>query len=351
MTHTALSPSAPSWLRHAAATAVAVLLADVPLLEHVSVKNYIYTNQDTVLQGWRNALLRQYGARSWCFTMAIGGGYLYGDGAETEHRFWAHQNEHAFVTASRQLVDYHRRHPQRIDRCLAVGNIWSELTLHTERTVGRDALRAQWFGERARSGKVMAWFDTSFIQSDGSPSTYTEAIAWYADLLRLLEGNEDLLAVVKPSKDEGYFVHPRGQWSDARLGPRVLELWQTLRCHPRVCFLGHVGDPTTVVAASDLTVTYCFSSITAEALGARKRAFWYEPGERWRGVSYDRARGLVVHGFAELVERVRTLLDETDDTAWDHYLETNVKGLVEDHLDGRGLSRFRAALAEHGGLR
>lgn len=342
------SPGAPAWLRTAAATAILTTLSDVPLLERVTFVNYVYTNQDTVYQAWRNALIRRFGGQTWYFTLAIGGGYIYTDGPEADHRFWAYQNADHFVTAGRQLVEYHRRHRQRVRCYHAVGNIWSELVLKVERRVGRDALRRQWFGDRVGGGKVVSWFDTSFVEADTSPSTYGEAIAWYGDIERFLEEFDKVFVVVKPSKDEWYFVDESTQWAHP-LGRPLMEIWARLRAHPRVHFAGHEGDPTSIIAGSDLTITFCFSSVTADALGAARRAIWYEPDHRWGNALFSRAPGLVAHGYAELSRRARALLYEVTESEDAAYLDRHVRGLVEEYLDGGGLTRFRALLTASAG--
>ena len=340
----ALAPGVPAWLSAAAIDACAVLIEDLPLLARVSVRNFIYMNQDTVLQAWRNALLRRHGAQTWCFTMAIGGGYLYTDGPEADHRFWAHQNSDHFVTASRQHVEFHRRHRQRVAHYHSVGNIWSELAGDVERRVGRAALRRQWFGDALEDRKVVAWFDTSFVQAENSISTLDEAHAWYGDLERFLAEFPDVYVVVKPSKEEEYFTDKNAPWGHP-LGVALVAKWRKLAEHPRVYFPGHRGDPTSIIAASDLVITFCFSSVSAEALGAGRRAFWYEPGHRWAGTLYGRVPGLVAQGYAELVARARALLYETTDAEYQAYLDRHVRGVVEDFLDGRGLTRFRRLLA------
>jgi polysaccharide biosynthesis PFTS motif protein len=340
----ALSPSMPTWLRMAAAEAVFVAVTDVPLLERVTMRNYLYTNQDTVLQGWRNALLRRYGARAWCFTLAIGGGYLYLDDGRAVHRSLSFLNPDVVVTASAQMVAYYRAHAQRVGAYHAVGNIWAEVALDVERREDPAALRRQWFGGPV-SEAVVAWFDTSFVQGDGSPSTYVDAIAWYRDLERFLDDFPHVRVVVKPSKDDAYFVGPGAQWADPHEGPVLMEIWGRLRAHPRVHFAGHRGDPCMIIAGSDIVITHCFSSVSAEALGAGRRALWYEAGERWRSVPYARVPGLVAHGYDELTARVRALLEVTD-SAYRAYLDDHVRGVVEEFLDGRALTRFRRLLAD-----
>lgn len=347
--------SAPDWLHDAAASGLWTVVRDTNLLERLAPScRYVYTNQYGLIPRWRNVLLRRYGAQSWWFAYSNGGGFLYredqpfagGSDFGGRVRFWAYDNMDHFVSPCAQLIDYHRWHRQQIRWYHNVGNIWSEQILVMERTMGRDALRRQWFGELATGRNVLSWFETSFVEAPNSPSTFIEAIQWYRDILRLVTEREDLLMLIKPSKDEAYYVDegPRQQWSVPAVGRELLQVWATLRAHPRVRFLANQDDATAVIAASDLTVTYCFSSVSAEALGAGKRGIWYEPGARWLDTLYGREPLLVAHGYAQLQALVRTLLDEMSEQDYRRYLDTHLRGLIETHLDGRGLSRFRALL-------
>jgi hypothetical protein len=340
---------APGWLYEAGAIVTYVALYDAPLLERVRFKNYIYMNQDTVLQGWRNALLRRHGVESWSFVFSIGGGYLYTDGPEADHRFWAYQNPDHLVAPGRRVADYFRGHHQRIAHYDHVGNIWSTLVLEVERRAGRTALLRQWFPDAAAvRSPVVAWFDTSFVQADTSPSTYDEAIAWYSDIERFLVDFPDVRVVIKPSKDESYFLDDRTPWWDVR-GARLVEIWRRLREHPRVYFAGHAGDPPSVIAASDLVITFCFSSCSAEALGAGRRAIWYEPGERQRQTLLGRVPGLVCHGYLELRTYARAVLSGERDARLTAEEIERFRGVVDDFLDGGGLTRFRDLLAKRAG--
>lgn len=343
----------PAWLTETAALGALVGIHDEILFARIRFTNYIYTNQDDVVQRWHNVMIRRAGGLSWCFTLSIGGAYLHwnaealrnGHWRRDRHRYWAYQNPDFFVGQSRQLIEHHRQHHQRIQAYHSIGNLWSELVFRAEAQFGCGRLREQWFGERAQGRKIIAWFDTSFVEDEHATSTYTEAIAWYRDIERLLEEQDDLLAIIKPSKDEPYFIDETSQWSHP-LGHDLMAIWRRLRRHPRVYFAGDAGDPQCIIAASDLTVTFCFSSVSAEALGARKRAIWYEPGERWRQTLYGAEPWLVAHGYDELRSLVRTLLYTVSDDEYAAYLDGKVRGLVEDHLDGQGLSRFRSLLVK-----
>lgn len=346
--HLARHPAMPAWLAHTAGRGVVTYLTRSRFLEQTRFVNYIYLMvQDGVMQRWWNALLRRAGRQSWSFAFSISGGYLYPEDSHFSgpRRVRTYQNADHFIASSRRMIIYQQQQRPFVRQYHHVGNVWSELIVQAQDTGQAAGLRGQWFGDRAGAGKVVAWFDTSFVQADRSPSTYTEGIAGYADLLRLLEEDERLLAVIKPSKDAFYCSDPRSQWSHP-LGKQLLDMWARLKQHPRIYFAGDDADPALVIAASDLVVTLCFSSPTAEALGARKRAIWYDPGQRWRDTLYGQEPLLVAHGFDELKRVSQTLLREMSEPAYQQFLDERVRGLVEDHLDGRGLSRFRALLVE-----
>ncbi len=346
---------APEWLHDAAGSGLWMVARETSLVEQLArARHYVYTNQYGLMPRWRNVLLRTHGVESWFFAYSNGGGFMYRDdqpfasGGDFDGRvrFWAYENVDHFVSPCPQLIAYHQRHHQRVRHYHNIGNLWSEQVRVVEAELDRDALLAEWFGPLSGGRKVIAWFDTTFVEAPTSPSTFTEAIHWYGDILRLVTERDDVLMVIKPSKDEAYYVDegPRQQWSVPALGRELLRVWEQLRVHPRVRLLDHQADATTVIAASDLTVTYCFSSVSAEALGANKRGIWYEPGQRWRETFFGRKPLLTAHGYAELRHLVQTLLFGMSNEAYQDYLERRIRGLVEDFLDGKGLTRFRALL-------
>ncbi|MBI3011137.1 MAG: hypothetical protein HYY58_01415 [Candidatus Omnitrophica bacterium] len=343
----AAHPWAAGWLVDAAGRGLVAYLTKSALLERVNFVNYVYMDQDHLSQQCLNILIRKQGGQSWNFAYAIGGGYLYGNGQVPGHRQrrLAYQNPDHFVGTSQRMTRYHQEHRQGVRAYHAVGNLWSQSVSLAASATDIRRLRSAWFGAAADQGRVVAWFDTTFIEGAGSPSTYHEAVAWYRDIWRIVSEDERLLAVIKPSKDDACFVDGRSQLMHP-LGQSVIGEWARLKQHPRVHFAGHAIDPSLVIAASDLTVTFCFSSPTAEALGAGKRAMWYEPGERWRDTLYGAEPLLVAHGYPELRRLVGTLLNDMDDEAYRQFLERRVRGLVEDFLDGNGLSRFRELLAD-----
>lgn len=351
-------PAAPSWLIEAALIGVRTYLEVANVFERVRFANYVYTNQDGLDQRYQNILIRRFGGEAWYFALSIGGGYLNGEGGDlapirdpaSRHRLYAYQNPDHFVLTSDHAVAYHRdHHHQWVRRYHNVGNIWSELILRVP-PADAAALRREWFGAAVEHGRVVSWFDTTFVEEEYSPALFAEAVAWYDDIERLLDEDESLFAVIKPSKAAWFFTDEAFQWYHPK-GRDVLAAWERISRHPRAHFAGHEGDSAAIIAASDLTVTFCFSSCTAEALAARRRGLWYEPKRRWTGTLYDVSPLLVAHGYDELRKVVRTLLDDMKPAEYDTFLDETVRGLVEDHVDGRGLSRLQTLLADAAGAR
>ncbi|MDO8527695.1 MAG: hypothetical protein Q7T03_08420 [Deltaproteobacteria bacterium] len=340
-----LNPTTPTCFAKAAMQGLFIYLTKAPLLARLRFSNYIYTNKDAVPQQWLNALIRKQGGKSWNYIMAIGGGYLYGDKTEFggRHRFWAYQNPDHYVMPSQAMLNYYKSHPQREASHHNVGSIWSELIVEAQASEAPEVLRKKWFGEKIVGKKVVAWFDTSFIEAINSPSTYQEAIAWYQDILQLTREDDRILSIIKPSKEEAFFIDKKGQWSHP-LGEVLMKIWDQLKQNPNIFFAGHTGDPADVIAASDLTITFCFSSPSAEALGAKKRAIWYESGKRWQNSPYAEIPLLVAHGYPQMKDRLEQLLFKMSAEDYEKYLEEKIKGRVEDFLDGKGLSRFRKLL-------
>lgn len=350
----AASLFAPEWLQESALRGLQVLLRESPLLERVQFDHYLYANQYGLIPRWRNALIRKAGRQSWWFAYSNGGGFLFWkDGVLRgdhdfggRHHYWAYQNADHYVSPCAPLIAYHREHRQRIRHYHDVGNLWSELVLREGALGRRGPAREEWFGASARGCKVIGWFDTTFIEAPGSPSTVTEGISWYQDILRLANERPDLRMVIKPSKDQGFYTDesPNRQWSVPSVGRKLMKVWDDLKVHPRVRLLKNSEDPCWVVAGSDLTVTFCFSAVSAEALGAGKKGIWYEPGERWRETFLGKDPLLTAHGYEELRALVQKMLGMTPE---EHraYLEAHARGPVDSFLDGQGLSRFRALLA------
>lgn len=323
------------------------------IMRHIRMDHYIYSNQEGAGQLASNIILRKRGCRTWNYAPFLGGGYLRAENERSfsnyRHILWAFLNSDVFLGMNKDVIEYYRLHYQHTPAYRAIGCIYSELVLDNPNHLTREAYIAREFPayRGSTTAKIIAFFDTSFVDTIGGVTTFEDGLNFYQDILKLIQENEDILVIIKPSKDENYFVSPEDNWSAPENGAKIMRLWERLKADARVCWAGNSGDILTIIRMSDVVVTHCMSSPTAEALGARKRAIWYESGQKHRGVMYAQIPGLVVHGYEALAERIDDLLYRVTDREYDEYLDQFIQGRVESHLDGCALTRFRKLLREN----
>jgi polysaccharide biosynthesis PFTS motif protein len=330
--------------------AMNALIEQKLLRASLSFDHYVYTNQEHPKQLAINILVRRHGTETWNYALAVGGGFIWAKGEEDfpsrRNIMWAYLNGDHYVLASRDAMEYNKLHCQNVAQYHDVGSVFSELVREYLADPGKEALARNYFGsELTGRERIISFFDTTFIDSVYCPTTYDDAICFYEDILRLLDEFADIYALFKPSKADHYFIAPDFQWSSPEKGRKIAKLREELKRHERVHWAGTSADVPAVIAASDLVVTHCLSSPTFEALGARKRAIWYESGDKHRGVLYDSIPDLIAHGYEELKERVQRLLWEVSEDEYAAYLGEHIKDRVESYLDGQALRRFRRLLA------
>jgi len=169
---------------------------------------------------------------------------------------------------------------------------------------------------------------------------------FYQCILKLLEEFPNILVIVKEKKSEEDVLNiyeNLGGNSDI-FYKQYKPALDRLRKHQRCYVTGYKGDSSEIIAMSDLTVSLAFSSSTVEALCARKKAIFFDPGDRWRGCRYDRITNLVAHSYEELKHLIQKLLYETSEEEYRDFLNTYVKGIYDPYLDGKAVTRFRQVL-------
>lgn len=316
---------------------------------HVEFDHYIYTNQESQKQVAMNILLGGRGVQTWNYASFIGGAYIYARNREfrnVQNILWSFLNSTHSVVSTAVAEEYYRLHRQTVRFYHDLGAIYSELIREYVTEPGKDALASELLSERTTppGRKIVAIFDTTFIDSPHTHTTYDDALAFYCDVIRLIDELPEIIAIIKPSKPEQFYINPSSCWSSPEKGLKLMELWDRIKGHQRVHWAGISGDVSQVIAASDLTITHCLSSPTFDAVCAGRRGFWYESGRHHEGLEFDSIPGMVIHGYDHLLRRTRELLFETTDEQYREYLETYVRGKLESYLDGRALSRFRRLL-------
>ncbi|MBI2339361.1 MAG: hypothetical protein HYU99_03190 [Deltaproteobacteria bacterium] len=320
-----------------------LVLRDLPIL------HYLYANEEGADQIALNILLKKQGCRTWNYPLFLGGAFTHarnGDFRSCQNIMWSFLNPDTLFVVNGDATNYYKLHHQSTKNYVSIGCLFSELVRIKQGNLRRDEALSGLFGRKSTARtRVIAFYDTSFIDAENCPSSFEDAISFYEDILTLLNSGKDFLMIVKPAKGEEWFVSPSFQWSSPVRGRRIIKLWERLKSDPRVFWAGPGGDSPQMMAVSDLVVTHCMSSPTAEALGAGKKAIWYESGDKHRGNNvYDKIPGLVSHGYAAMRENVHRLLYGVTDEEYSEYLDRHVKGKVEPYLDGLAFTRFRRFL-------
>jgi hypothetical protein len=129
-----------------------------------------------------------------------------------------------------------------------------------------------------------------------------------------------------------------------RYTPELLKWIEELKNHPRSLAVSTDIAPSEIIALSDLTISFPFTSTTFEALSAARKALYFDAADKFRGALFDRIPGLVCHNYEELKSRAAELLFAADNGRFSAYLDNYVRGKLEGYLDGRALDRFRELL-------
>jgi len=182
-------------------------------------------------------------------------------------------------------------------------------------------------------GRIIAVYDTTFGEKVAlQPS---DIALFIEGILKLLEDNPQIGVIFK-EKNPFEEVLSRN--------PETAPIYEKLRTHERCYATGNIGDAAEAIAASDLIVSACFTSCTVEALGARRKAIYFDATNRFKGYYYDHFPRLVAHGYDELRKLVQYWLYDITPDEFDNYLETYVKGELDAYVDGRAITRFRELL-------
>ena len=150
----------------------------------------------------------------------------------------------------------------------------------------------------------------------------------------------------------GEKIYFRGMDESDAEGPYLTPTYEKLKNHERCIFFARydkegVSAPE-VIAQSDLVISAAYTSTTAEALGARKRAIYYDVTGHCIGDKYyfNGFPNLVAHSYEELKKLIRYWMYEVTDAEFDDFLSTYAKDEIDPYLDGKALSRLRKLLVE-----
>jgi polysaccharide biosynthesis PFTS motif protein len=320
------------------------------IYKDVNFENFIYSNEDSWKQNLINIYFNTKNTTTWNYSSFIGGSLLYAKNQKYFPRFchilWSFANGDNFLAVNHDVIEYYKLHHQKIKKYHSIGSIYSEMVknkgieLKTNESIKRNWIKDNFPCELLPDHKIISFFDTTFIDNSKVLTNFDDAIRVYQEMICLINENKNHLLIVKPSKNEDFFISLNSIWSSLPKGQQVADLWNELKQHPRVYWAGDSADTPMIMAISDVVITHCMSSPTVEALGAGKKAIWYESGKKHYDILYDYIPGLIIHGYSNLLIRLHELLYKISREEYKKYLTKYINNEVLANLDADALDRF-----------
>ncbi|MDD5421884.1 MAG: polysaccharide biosynthesis PFTS motif protein [Candidatus Omnitrophica bacterium] len=317
-------------------------------LDEFRIKHYAVYNNYERGHITRNILLSKRDVTTWYYIHSGHNPDLFNapDEPDYRHTFFSYMYYDRFLSWGGRVTRYYSSFITHIGKFENSGCLWSE-------HVRKAAEDKELYSSKRRSilkslgrdsGRIVAVFDTT-VGAD-APLQLEDMAAFVTGIVRLMDEDPDIVVVFKE----------KWLWNELlEREPGIASYYQKLYEHAR-CYRtgGSNRDSTEVMAVSDLVISAPFTAPTTEALGARKKAIYFDATNRFRGRFYDTFPKLVAHNYNELKGLVRYWLDEASDKDFSDYLDRHIKGKIDAYVDGRGITRFRAFLcgkeeaAKHG---
>jgi polysaccharide biosynthesis PFTS motif protein len=313
------------------------------ILSRINIKHLITLNDEAIDHIGRNILLNKRGIKTWYYAHSGSLGYIFKP--ITRHWLWSFLYYDNYVSWNDKIIEYYQMHPQKISHYLSIGCLWSQPIVDI--LEGRKVLNINnETSACSKKYKTIAFFDSSYVPNSISP--LEAGVNFYRCILKLMGDFPDIRAIIKEKKPEEDVLKAYKSFGGTStvFNEQFRPVLTELKKHPRCQVTGYKGDPSEVITSSDLTVTYAFSSSTLEALGARKKAIFFDSGCISMISIFDKIPNFVAHNYDELKKLVHYWLYEVTDREFEDFLNTYVKDEIDPYLDGKAISRFRKALGE-----
>jgi len=288
----------------------------------------------------RNILLEQKGCKTYYYIDAANFDCFFAKenwGLKYRYSGYGFIYYNYFISWNAIITKYFKNLQCSIKNYVNLGCLWAEhANLIKEGKIASN-LKHDLFGwGYQKEMKLISVFDSGL--HDDFLTTYEDGIKFLDGILRLLSDLPNVFVILKEKKPRVHHQKLSGRFMD------ILELYDKLEKHPRChCIKNAWESASEIMAFSDLTISFPFTSTTLEALAARKKAIWYDATNKFSDTFYHSVPGLVCHSYNELLKRTKVLLNISGDE-YDFYLDTHIKEKVEGYLDGKALTRFRNIL-------
>ena len=309
-----------------------------------NIKNFVVYNHFEKYHIVRNIILSQNSVKTWYYLHSTHFGHVFKKPQceiSMRHSAFSYLYYDYLVSWGNDSSSIFDNLYSSIKKHQKLGCFWSE---HTRMIIDGDIpsylSQITLFNNAKRKPlKIIGVFDTTFGKD--APLQTNDMNLFVKGLLKLLQNNSDVGIIIKEknAKDQMLAASPD-------VPHEYDKLYNLLQSHERCYSTGWTGDASDIIASSDLVISACFTSTTPEALGARKKAIFFDASNRFKGSYYDKFPKMVAHGFDELDKFVKYWLCEVSDAKFNEYIDYYIIDELDSYADGRAITRFRELLSE-----
>lgn len=305
------------------------------VLEDVDIKNFITHADFGGSHIGRNIALHQSGVQTWCFTDSANHNFIFeeeGKGS-LRHPLWTFLYYDRFVTWNTNIAEYYQGHPgSSFKQTDVVGCIWSAHIKEKEQARRETSLISP---DILDNFFLLSCFDSTYLRN--VYCSYEEGIAFALHILQLVDEYPDIYVIFKEKKERSiHYV------LDSELGPKLVQIYRKMESHPRITFYSNQTDTSEIIAISDMTVSFAFTSTTFEALSVNRPAIWHDPMGLYKDTLYGRIEGVTTRSYEELRAKVQGIKTMKPNTYRNPLPEGSP--LLDPYRDGKAVERFRELL-------
>jgi len=282
-------------------------------------------------------ILSQHGVKTW-FIFPDNTSYDYHldwDRLTKNQTFFTFMYYDNAIIYGNQVESFFKKHRNFIKKYIKNGVIFSQIISELKRGKLKSALPAL-IQEKRLPGKVIGVFDITYV--DSGPVKIASGMKFGQDLLKLLDDYPDIGMIFKAVKLP-------------EQAPYLEDVYAGLKNHPRCLFFYHFDrgiSASEVIAFCDLVVSCAYTSTTAEALSAKKKAIYYDAGGTDIGNKhyFNTIPNFVAHSYEDLKKLVGHWLYDVADSDFEDFLNLYVKDEIDPYMDCNALTRLRKLLLE-----
>jgi len=306
------------------------------LLMFYEIEHYVAYNDYESSSIIRNIVLANHKVKTWYYLHSrdFGDSFMLGDKRnDFRWRQLAYFNFENFVTFGNAEF-FLKKHPNHVKRFWSLGCLWSEHVRLISKDKVLEDLNIPRQDPDTHRGGIVGVFNTDF--GENVPLKLLDLASFIDGILSLLEKFPELTVVFKEK-------YPR-----IDVSKEILPYFRKLENHPRCFMSGDRFEAAEIISISDLIIGACFTSPVIEALGAGRKAIFFDSLGRFVDTHYDQLPNFVAHNMGELYNLIQLWLYNTSVQEFDEYLQQHVKKRLDLSSDCKAITRFRELLTRRG---